>query len=149
MRRSKQGIEADAPPLDLAALAAVREETRARLRFVLHPSVRLVQSRCPILHIWQVNQPSFEGAADIDLDEGGESLLVARGTHGVAIERLSPGEVALLHAFAANEPLRKAARRAVEAEPSFDLSAALRRHVANQVLAGFDAQVPSPGEGER
>jgi hypothetical protein len=143
------GIDADAPPFNLAALAALREDAHAMLRFVLHPSVRLVQSRYPILHIWQVNQPAFEGAADVDLGEGGYSLLVARGALGVAVERLGPGEAALLRAFAANVPLGKAASRAVAAEPPFDLPAALRRHVANQVLVGFDAPQPSAGECPR
>jgi hypothetical protein len=143
------GIAADAPAFDLAALAALREDAHATLRFVLHPSVRLVESRYPILHIWQVNQPAFEGAADVDLGEGGDSLLVARGAGRVAVERLGPGEAALLRAFAANVPLGKAGSRAVDAEPSFDLPGALRRHVANHVLVGFHTPEPSTDEGPR
>lgn len=145
----QSAIAADAPPFDLAALASLREDTHATLRFVLHPSARLVESRYPILHIWQVNQPEYEGVADVDLGEGGDSLLVARGARGVDIERLKPGEAALLRAFATNAPLGTATSRASEAESSFDLSAALRRHVANHVLVAFRTPEPPAEESQR
>ena len=132
-------IAADAPPFDLAALATLREDAHAMLGFVLHPSVQFVESPYPILHIWQVNQPVFEGEDVVDLREGGDSLLIVRGECGVDIERLNPGEGALLGGFAAGETLAVAADLATEAEPAFDLPAALRRHVANHVLAAFVA----------
>jgi hypothetical protein len=130
-------IAPDAPAFDLTALAQVREEARSGLRFVPHPSVRLLESRYPILHIWQVNQPEYDGEADVDLGEGGDLLLIARGERGVTVERASPGEAALLRAFIANAPLGIAANRASETEPSFDLAAALRRLVATQILVSF------------
>lgn len=142
-------IAADAPRFDLAALAALPEDAYDGLRLVPHPSVQLVEARYPILHIWQVNQPDFEGSPEVDLEEGGDSLLVARGERGVDIERLEPGAAALLRGFAAGEPLAVAARRAAAAEPSFDLTAALRRHVANHVLAAFVAPESSSEERPR
>jgi len=142
-------IAADAPPFDLVALAALPEDAHAALRFVLHPSARLVESAYPILRIWQVNQPSFEGSAGVDLDEGSDSLLVARGGRGVDIERLEPGAAALLRGLASGEPLASAARVATAAEPSFDLAAALRTYVGNHVLAGFVAPESSIGQRPR
>lgn len=132
-------IAADAPPFDLAALAALPEKMHAGLRFVLHPSAQLIESYYPILHIWQVNQAHFEGPAEVDLREGGDSLLVLRGECGVDLERLKPGEAALLAGLAAGETLALAADFATDAEPTFDLPTALRRHVANHVLAAFVA----------
>jgi hypothetical protein len=142
-------IAADAPPFDLAALAALPEKAHAGLRFVLHPSAQVVESHYPILHIWQVNQPDFEGPAEVDLREGGDSLLIVRGERGVDLERLKPGEAALLDGFAAGETLALAADLATEAEPSFDLPAALRRHVANHVLTAFVAPESSIEERPR
>jgi len=142
-------IAADALPFDLVTLAALPEDAHASLRLVLHPSAHLVESRYPILHIWQANQPDFEGSADVDLDQGADSLLVARGEGGVAIERLEPGAAALLHGFVAGEPLAVAARLATAAEPSFDLAATLRQLVANRVLAGFVAPESSIKERPR
>ena len=134
------GIAADAPPFDLAALAALPEEAHAGLRFLPHPSMQLVASPYPILRIWQVNQPPFDGAAEVDLGEGG-------GARGIDIERLEPGAAALLRAIAAGEPLAVAAHRATAADPSFDLTAALRRYVANRALAAF--AVPESSRKER
>jgi hypothetical protein len=106
---------------------------------VLHPSAQLVESRYPILHIWQINQPDHEVADEVDLGEGGDSLLVARGERGVEIERLRAGEAAMLGALAANEPLAIGAALATKADPSFDLPAALRKNVANHVLVALRA----------
>ena len=44
----------------------------------LDPSCRLVASAFPILRIWQVNQPDYEGDDRVDLDAGGDALLVRR-----------------------------------------------------------------------
>jgi hypothetical protein len=140
---------ADAPPFDFAALAALPEKALAGLRFVLHPSAQLIESHYPILHIWQVHQSDFEGPAEVDLREGGDLLLVVRGECGVDLERIGPGEAALLKGFAAGETLALAADLAIEAEPTFDLPAALRRHVANQVLAAFVAPESSIEERPR
>jgi hypothetical protein len=142
-------IAADAPPFDLAALAALPEKAHAGLRFVLHPSAQLIESHYPILHIWQVNQADFEGPAEVDLREGGDSLLVVRGECGLDLQRLEPGEAALLKGFAAGETLAVAADLAIEAEATFDLPAALRRHVANQALAAFVAPESSIEERPR
>jgi hypothetical protein len=142
-------IAADAPPFDLAALAALPEKAHAGLRFLLHPSAQLIKSHYPILHIWQVNQTDFEGPAEVGLHEGGDSVLVVRGARSVALERLKPGEAALLDGFAAGETLALASGLATEAEPSCDLPAALRRHVANHVLAAFVAAESSIEERPR
>ena len=132
-------IAADASALDLAALAAVDQDALAMLRFRLHPSVRLIESRYPLLHIWQANQPDRDGSDEIDLGEGGDSLLVARAERAVGIERLTPGEAQLLRALAANAALGAAAARAGAVNPSFDLPAVLQRHVLNRVVVAFAA----------
>jgi hypothetical protein len=130
-------IAADAGPLDLAALGAVPSEALADLRFRTHPSARLLASSFPVLAIWQFNQPSYEGDDHVDLTQGGDTLLVARGAQGVSVERIGRGEHALLAALAANATLGTAAERASHADPDFDLTVALRRHVANETLVAF------------
>jgi len=138
-------IAADAAALDLATLATVPEHALGELRFALHPSARLVASPYPILHIWQVNQPDRDVEDRVDLGEGGDALLVARGADGVTIERLRPGAHAFLLALARNLKLGEALERALAAEPSFDLSAALKAHVAAQIIVAFRV-FPSPPE---
>ena len=135
-------IAADARQLDLDALAAVPAQSFESLRFALNPSAYFLASPYPVLRIWQVNQDGFEGDDTVDLGAGGDSLLVLRGASGVTIERLSPGEHALLIALASRAGLGEAAARADAQEEGFDLTRALRHHVAAQTLVAFLA---SPG----
>jgi hypothetical protein len=130
-------IAADARPLDLDALAAVPADAFEHLRFVLNPSAHFVASLYPVLRIWQVNQDGFEGDDTVDLGAGGDSLLVLRGASGVSIERLGAGEHALLTALARRAGLGEAAARAADKEEGFDLTRALRDHVAAQRLVAF------------
>jgi hypothetical protein len=125
---------ADPAPLDLQALAAVPPEVFAAMRFDLHPASRIVCSPYPILSIWQVNQPGFAGDQSVQLDAGGESLLVIRRDSAVELERLSPGEPVLLQGLAAGMSLAEAHANAVRAEPELDLSAFLQHHVLGGTL---------------
>ncbi len=140
-------IAADAPPLDVTALAAIAPDLLGELRFDLHPAARLVASPFPILHIWQVNQPQHEGDDRVDLGEGADTLLVMRRSHGIAVDRLGKGEHTLLSALAANATLGVAAARAAELEPEFNLADALRRHVASNTVVAFRAPPPSARRG--
>jgi hypothetical protein len=130
-------IAADADVLDVAALADVPEDMLGELRFKLHPSAQLVASPYPIFRIWQVNQAGYEGEDRVDLGEGGDALLIARGANGVAVERLTPGGHALLLALARNLKLGDAVERALAADASFDLTAALKSHVAGGIIVAF------------
>src|SRR6266536_505564 len=123
-------IAADAGALDLAAIAKVPESLLGKLRFTLHPSAQLVVSVHPIFHIWQVNQAGYAGEDRVDLGEGGDTLLIARGANGVMVERLTPGVFAFLSALTRNLRLADAVDGALAADASFDLSAALKSHVA-------------------
>jgi hypothetical protein len=140
-------IAADAAPLDVAALATVASDALADLRFSLHPAARLIASPFPILRIWQVNQPEHEGDDRVDLGEGADTLLVTRGGHGIAIERIGKGEHALLSALAAKATLGMAATGAADLEPEFDLAHALRRHVASHTVVAFHAP-PTTSRGQ-
>jgi hypothetical protein len=55
----------------------------------------------------------------------------------VLIERLSPGDHALLTAVAAGDTFERACVTALAAEPGFDIPAALRWHVTHATLTGF------------
>jgi hypothetical protein len=133
----QSNIAADAAPLDIAGLGAVPAEQVSNLRFHLAPSVRLLASPFPILHIWRVNQPGYAGDDRVDLGEGGDALLVQRTAGEVVIERIERGDHVLLAAVAAHAILGAAATRAAGADPAFDLAAALRRYVANETIVGF------------
>ena len=139
-------IAGDAAVFDVDALGGVPPAARASLRFALHPSARLVVSAYPILRIWTVNQPGRTGQDRVDLGEGGDTLLVLRGSAGVCIERIGKGDHALLAALATDAALADATARASEVEPGFDLAAALRRHVVGRTIVSFRAAALATSE---
>jgi hypothetical protein len=128
---------AEHPPLDLTALAAVSQEGLPELRFLLHPASRIVHSPYPILRIWQANQTGFNGDQSVNLDAGGDAVLVIRRDAAVELEPLSPGASTLLQALAANFTLAQAHARALEVDPGLDLAALLQHHVLGGTLVAF------------
>jgi len=67
---------ADAPSFDLAALAGVAPGHEDGVRLALHPAVRLVASRHPVLAIWEANQAGRDGTPD--REPAPERVLVRR-----------------------------------------------------------------------
>jgi hypothetical protein len=120
---------ADAEPLDPARLAAFAPDQYGRLHFRLHPSAQLLASNYPILRVWEANQDGHDNNATIDLDAGGERLLVIRRRLDVLIERLGPGDYQLLDGCRHGAPFEAACGQALAAEPGFDLAATLRGHI--------------------
>jgi hypothetical protein len=127
------------PEAMLAALAAAPAERITAQRFALDPSCRFVVSDFPLLRIWQVHQPGFEGDIAVAFDTGTDHLLVRREASTVVIERLPAGDFALLRALGDGADLAAALDAAMRADASFDLGAALRAFVANRTLARLRA----------
>jgi hypothetical protein len=135
--RTEAYFAADATPLAPSALEGIAREDYAALRFVLHPSARLVCSDCPILAIWQANQPEEEDPAPPDLERDGERVLVLRPALTVGSAALSPGDATLLAAMMAGRTLVEAAEAAVRVEPGLDLEGALAAHLGRGTFTGF------------
>ena len=133
----QSNLAPDAAPFDVSALATVPSASFAELRFVLHPSARLIESRYPIFHIWRANQRDFAGNDEINLGEGSDAVLIVRRQADVSVERLHPGERTMLAAMAAKENFAAIAERTAEADPALDLSDALRRRVADGTIVSF------------
>jgi hypothetical protein len=128
---------AEASPFPIESLASVAPELLGDLRFELAPAARLVASRYPIVRIWEVNQPEFEGDQAVHLDQGGDWALVLRREHAVVVQRLQPGEFAMLAALDSGRALAQAVEDATAADSGFDLSTFLCRHVPAGTLAGL------------
>jgi len=138
---------ATSPEDVLAAFAAVPGDRLPDLRLCIGPSCRLIGSRFPILRIWRTNQRDFSGDRQVNLDEGGDCVLVRRAAAGIPLDRVDPGTHAFLSSLAAGSPLSLAVARARVADPAFDLAASLRTHVAASTIVGIrgDALSGSPG----
>jgi len=128
---------AEAPALDVTRLAALSPAALESVRLRLHPAVRLVASRYPILAIWEANQDGAPPERSIALDAGADWLLVARRGLARTLERLEPGEYALLAALGAGATLAEACGAAAAAAPQPDVGGALSRFVAARVITDF------------
>jgi hypothetical protein len=125
------------PDAVLGALAATPPERLPATRLHLDPSCRLVESKFPILHIWQANQPGHEDHDRVDLDEGADRIVVRRGADGVVLARVSAGEHAFLAALGAGATFGEALDAAQRADAAFDLGAVLRANIAAGIVTGI------------
>ena len=123
--------------LPLQRLAAVPPEQYECLRFLLAPACRLLSSRYPIDHIWQICQSPHASDEQVDLDAGGVNLLVRRDGYAVTTEAITTAQLAMLTALAGGYNFTEAFEYARSIEPTFDPGAFLQHHVANGVLADF------------
>jgi hypothetical protein len=121
--RTRAYHAADAKPLTPAALVGGPPDALAGMRFILHPSVEIVESDYPIATIWAMN------SGEIDLapitDWRGEDALVSRSGFDVEVRRLPAGSKTFLQNLAARNPLGEAAAAALGGNSSFDFAANL------------------------
>ena len=127
---------ADTPP-PRERLTDVPSEEYPALRFSLQRGLRLIASDYPILKIWEINQPDHAGDDRVDLADGAARILVSRHELQIELLTLSAGEYALLAAFQAGSTFADACEGALAAEPDFDLTGTLQRHVRRGTLADF------------
>ncbi len=124
------------PDLVLASLAITAPEQLPALRLRLDPSLRLVASAFPILHIWRIHQSSASADEHVSLDEGGDSLLVRRDRERrTSPERITPATHAWLEALGVGERFGAALEAALRADPAFDLDSNLHESIASGVIA--------------
>ena len=135
-RRLQTAIAPPHEPMDLEALAQVPKEMLTELRFHHQPAARAMDSRFPILSIWQFcQQPDPEG--ELDLGRGNEWVLFSRRTEEVEMRLLSPGEYAFLRVLCRGETFEAAARAALTVERSFDVEERFATLVRDEILTGF------------
>jgi hypothetical protein len=127
-------LAADADALSPEAFAGVAPEHYEGLTFTFHPACRFVQSSYPIVKIWRANQPESLSDEVIDLDSGGDTVLIVRTPECVEFHRLPAARFALFETLSHGETLGTALDRAQTMENDFDLGAALRHLVELRVL---------------
>ncbi len=135
---------AEAQTLDPIVFSHISPGDLPNLRLALHPSLRLVRSQYPSLTIWQMN---IKGGAPgpVDLDAGGDDILVIRPDAEVELRLLPPGGAEFVQALADGSTVVEAMEAAMAADHRFDLSANLSGLMAAHVFVGFELDAdPSP-----
>lgn len=138
-------LAADAEAQDFSALQACTPEQWDELRFVTDPSVLRLDSAWPLVAIWEVNQPGYDGDPRVDFSIGSQVLIQRRDVGlrgdvavdlagGVAVEALSPALAAFVDGLRAAASLTAALLAAQQHDAAFDLTAALTTLIRNGVL---------------
>jgi hypothetical protein len=127
----------DAAIFDLASLARVSADDYPRIRFQLHPSVRLLHSGHPIAAIWEANQPGADGAPR--RVEGEDHVIVHRHEGTVIVAAVEASLWRLVSTFAHGETLGIAAQVGGESLP-----AGMTRLASDGLLAGFSLAPETP-----
>ena len=128
--------EAEALPIDLSAFAKIIPDWLPAISLLLHPSVRVVGSRFPVLTIWQMN---VDGGVPgpVDLAAGGEEALVVRPEADVEVRSIPKGSPNFIRALASGRSMMAAFEEALVADPCFDLPANLLDLIQVGAVVGF------------
>ena len=133
---------ADAEVLDGAALGVIAPETLSAGFLLVHPAVRLVQSRFPVATIYALEQAALDGTlaengrAGVDLSKG-ETVLITRPAYEVTSQTIGKGEFAFIDACMRSVPFAAAADVGFQADADFDFQACLGVTLAAGVFTAF------------
>ncbi|MGR9074216.1 MAG: HvfC/BufC family peptide modification chaperone [Gammaproteobacteria bacterium] len=124
--RHESYFEADACAISASDLTDVPPACYGKLRFGLHPSVRLLDSTYPVWRIWQANLDDAQEEGIIDFNEGCCRLLIFRC--GLEIETIALDECGyrFMYGLQAGWKLCEAADSAVQSGVGFDPTDLLR-----------------------
>jgi hypothetical protein len=120
-------VAEDSDWLDPQTLRNIPADAYSNLQFTIRSACRLVNSRFPILHIWELNQSDAELPDVIDLNTGPDHVVLVRTTAGLYLHRVPAGDFRLLTHLAAGQTLGRALEAVLGLDARFDLGAALRR----------------------
>ena len=129
----------DATPLDVAALREVAESDHDRVRFVPHPSVRMIRADFPVDTIWRAVFDQDDAALRaIDLDDAPVWMLVHRLPTGIDVQRLNEAAWRCTSALCAGRPLEEA----IEDALAIDVPTLLAEHLAAGRFIAFNITEP-------
>ena len=127
---------ADALDWNAAALGTVEPEQQAAIRFAWSPGLAVVESAHPIVRIWTIHQPGYDGEFSVDWANA-DTALVARDGFAVVVAGCAAADATFIRASLAGAPLGDAAAATVAMHPDFDLGALLGRALAARLVCGF------------
>jgi hypothetical protein len=125
---------ADATPQPRDAFGARAPEDFSDMRLSLHPSVRLLRSRYPVVTIWEANLHANDNTLSL---WKAECALIARPYEQVEVRRLTPAIYVFLAALADRHTVGVAIARAMAAEPNLDLAECFAILIGAEIVVGM------------
>lgn len=126
---------ADAPDWEPASLAAVEPDRQAAIRFHWAPGTAVLASQHPVVRIWTIHQPGYDGEFSVAWDRP-DTALVSRAGLAVHVSACSPAEAGFVGASLAGATLADAAAAALAKHSDFDLAAFLGRVLPGRLICG-------------
>ncbi len=136
-------LDPDEPALSISEFGRFDETDYGNLVFVPRRAMRLLRSRYPVFSIWRANQSGSDDR--VDLDQGGESVAIARQGHDLQVHRLDRAAFRLAAELARGTRLQDAwqpvdgASERDNNETAPDLASALQTILSLGLLAGVSA----------
>jgi hypothetical protein len=128
----------DVAPFDLTRLAGISPDSYAGLLWQLHPGCTLLTTAYPVAAIWQAHQSGSPSDFHINLDAGGDSLLVYRHELNVEIVSIAPSSLHWLEQLQHSIPMGSTTESTLSIHPDFDLATTLRHWLAQGLLIDFN-----------
>jgi hypothetical protein len=125
---------ADAAPLHSQALQEMKPDVLQCAAITLHPSLRLLRSRYPVVNIWAMNSGEAElGPVDLDAPE---DALVMREYMTVTVRKLPLGGAQFVSALLRQNSFSDAVECALNESDQFDLARNLAALIAAGAITG-------------
>ena len=125
----------DAKAWDQATLGQVAPARQAGIRFDWAAGTAIVDSKYPVVRIWQIHQSEYDGEFSVAWNAS-ECALVAREGFRVGVSVLDAGDAAFIAGSLAGAPLGACVEAALAVDPAFDLGRLLSRAVARNIICG-------------
>jgi hypothetical protein len=137
--RTRAYHAADAVPVSRDVLSGIATDELPHVRLTVHPSVSLLNSRFPIVTIWESNIYDNDNATT---QWKQESALIARPRLDVDVWRLSRGTYEFLAAIRERRTIGSAIAHATVSGPDFDLAECFNILIAAEIVTGIEWSTP-------
>jgi len=125
----------DATPLLPTAFSSLAADDLGQLRLTLHPAVRLVPSRFPVVSLWKRNTVQ---ASQIELDAAlAQTALICRPHYDVTVKALNTAGGVFLRALQGGRTLADSLDQAAAVDPAFDVTSHLHTLIADGLVTHF------------
>ncbi len=137
-----RGFIAEDPVLEVAQLAELDDSQHENLQFELRDSVVLFSSKYPVLKLWEICLKDPDKAVGIDMQQGGDWLLITRNGHEINCDSLTEAAYIFLQALTEKQTLGQALEAAYKLDSSFDVQKTLVHFFEKGVFKGFKVGRP-------
>lgn len=125
----------DHAPLSIEALQRITPDLYENLHFSLHSAIRIMKCNFPILRIIELCKGEIN--EEINLDAGGDNLMISRKQNTLSLTTLSEADCQFLTLLSENYSLKEALEVTLTIDPEFRLDEKLPYWIQQGVIVDF------------